>query len=131
MATSANYDVTKEDSRKWRTYQDATALAANEAAVATAAAMQTSTRASNATTEISVTPATVTLDISNAETQQLTVATTPVGVANQYTYVSSDPTKATVSSSGLITPVAAGSSTVTVTAVASGDTDTCVVTVQA
>ncbi len=84
---------------------------------------------------IAVTPATVTLDVSDAETQQLTTIATFTGaggtedVTNSASYVSSDPTKATVSSTGLITAVAAGSTTVTATY--AGQSDTCAVTVEA
>lgn len=132
MTQSANYDATKQDSRLWRTTGDAAAAAKDAAAVAHAADLQDATHASTTLTGISVTPATVTLDISNGETQQLTVTETPTGAHNGYTYSSSDATKATVSSTGLITPVAAGSATITVTAIADGSiTDTCVVTVQA
>jgi len=132
MAKSAFYDATEEDSRAWRTDQDTRALAANEAGVAEATALQAATRDASPVSAISITPATVTLDISNGETQQLTVATTPANQGVQVTYVSSDPTKATVSSTGLITPLVAGSTTVTGTAVHDGAlTDTCVVTVQA
>lgn len=81
-------------------------------------------------TAISVDPATVTLDISNAETQQLTTTFTPVAPDNTaLTYESSDEDVATVSPTGLVTPVAAGEITITVTSVDGGFTDTCVVTV--
>lgn len=84
-------------------------------------------------TAIDVQPATRTLDISNGETLTLAVGFTPIeGVASPAcTFVSSDPTKATVSAAGLVTPVAAGVTTITATNTASGKTDTCVVTVQA
>lgn len=85
---------------------------------------------------ISVTPATDTLDASNVETQQLTTVatyedgeTTDVSADTRVTYVSSDPTKATVSSTGLITAVLAGSTTITTSY--HGRTDTTVVTVVA
>lgn len=87
---------------------------------------------------ISVTPATDTL--AAAETQQLAVeatwlavpAGTPTVTADvtgdgRCVYTTSDATKATVSSSGLITAVATGSATITATF--HGRTDTCVVTV--
>lgn len=77
-------------------------------------------------TSISVTPPTATL--APAATQQLAVVdSNSANVVNLASYVSSDPTKATVSSSGLITAVATGSTTVTATYL--GLTDTCVVTV--
>jgi uncharacterized protein YjdB len=132
MTQSANYDATKQDSRVWRTTGDAAAAAKDAAAVAHAAALQTSTQDTLTLESISVTPATVTLDISNGETQQLTTVQTPSSAHAGLTYVSSDATKATVSNTGLITPVAAGSATITVKATADNSiTDTCVVTVQA
>jgi hypothetical protein len=83
-------------------------------------------------TAVDVSPATTTLDLSDGETVQLGVSFTPAQIASPAcTYVSSDPTKATVSATGLVTPVAAGATTITVTNTASGKTDTCVVTVQA
>jgi uncharacterized protein YjdB len=45
------------------------------------------------------------------------------------TYVSSDPTKATVTENGVIRGIAAGTSTITVSHPSATGTDTCVVTV--
>lgn len=132
MAQSDNYNVTKEDARPWRTDGDTRAAAKDAAAVAHAATLQTDTRATTTLTAIDVTPATKTLDISNGETQQLTVAQTPTDAGSSFTYASSDATKATVSANGLVTPVAAGTATITVTSVAKPSvTDTCAITVQA
>jgi uncharacterized protein YjdB len=132
MAKSAFYDATEDDSRPWAATEIARAQAKDEAGVAVAAALQTATRAASPVSAISITPATVTLDISNGETSQLACTTTPASQGVSLTYVSSDPTKATVSSTGLITPLVAGSTTVTATAVHNNAlTDTCVVTVQA
>ena len=79
-------------------------------------------------TGIDVTPATVTK--AAAQTQQLTTTFTPADAANRtLTYVSSDPTKATVNASGLVTAVATGTATITVTSVDGGFKDTCVVTI--
>lgn len=77
-------------------------------------------------TEIVVTPATASVAVG---------ATTTLAVEDQdgtpilagVTFTSSDPTKATVSSAGVVTGVAAGSSTITATY--QGHTDTCAVTV--
>lgn len=87
-------------------------------------------------TSISVTPATANLDLSLGQTQQLTVEATmsdasirDVTMFASTDYVSSDVTKATVDDDGLISPVAIGTSTVTVTYGA--QTDTCAVTVVA
>lgn len=92
------------------------------------AALLTWTRAAS----IDATPATKTL--AAAATQQITtVATFPdastldVSADGRVTYSSSAPTKATVSASGLITAVATGSATITVTF--QGRTDTIAVTV--
>lgn len=83
-------------------------------------------------TAISVIPATVELDLSEVETQQLTTVFTPANPDDTgLTYVSSDPTKATVSTTGLITPIAVGTATITVTSNDGSFTDTCVVTVVA
>lgn len=77
-------------------------------------------------------PATKTLDISNGETLQITTELVPSNSAGSaFTYVSSDPTKATVNAAGLVTPVAAGTSNITVTHTQSGKTDVVAITVQA
>lgn len=80
---------------------------------------------------IDVTPATKTIDLSDAEQHNIDVTVIPpFATDTAVTFVSSDPTKATVDvDSGLVTPVAAGSTTITATA--NGKTDTCVITVQA
>ena len=95
-------------------------------------ALRTWTRAAS----ISALPATTTLDISDEDTEQIEVTATyedgetaDVTADSRTTYATSDATKATVSASGLITPVAAGSATITVTH--QGRTDTIAVTVQA
>lgn len=136
MANSANYDATKEDSRPWRTDHDSRASDADEASVANAGTLQDETRDSSPITSIVVTPATKTIDLSDEETLQLEVQ--PMVDSDEYdggvavTYTSSDPTKATVSDSGLVTPVAAGTSTITVKWVVDEQvTDTCAITVQA
>lgn len=83
-------------------------------------------------TAISVDPPTANLSLSGVTTQQLTTTFTPATPDNvSLTYVSSDPTKATVSNTGLVTAVAVGQATITVTSVDGGFTDTCVVTVVA
>lgn len=83
-------------------------------------------------TAISVAPPTANLSLSGVTTQQLTTTFTPATPDNvSLTYVSSDPTKATVSNTGLVTAVAVGEATITVTSVDGGFTDTCVVTVVA
>lgn len=83
--------------------------------------------------EIVVTPSTDTIDLSNAETQQLAVVdSNSENRTAVCTYTTSDATKATVSSGGLITPVGVGTATITATYRAANGrdyTDTCVVTV--
>lgn len=83
----------------------------------------------NTTPSISMTPPTATIDVSDGSTQQLTVTSEGVNVTADSEFVSSDPTKATVSASGLVSPVAAGSSTITATY--ADKTDTTVITVTA
>lgn len=86
---------------------------------------------STAVTAIDVIPANATLDLSAGETQQLT-ATDSNGVnrTTQVTWVSGTPANATVNSSGVVTPVAVGSSVITATYLGTL-TDTCNVTVVA
>lgn len=81
-------------------------------------------------TSLTVTPAAATLDLSDGETQQLSaVDNNGTNRTNQATWVSGTPATATVSSSGVVTPVAVGTSTITATY--SGQSDTCNVTVVA
>jgi hypothetical protein len=81
-------------------------------------------------TAIAVAPETVELDLSDVETQQLTVTdNNSVNRTSAATYSSSASGVATVSAGGLITPVSAG--TATITATYQGHTDTCAVTVVA
>lgn len=79
-------------------------------------------------TAISVSPATVTKTA--GATQQLTTSFTPTNSSNRgLLYSSSNPAKATVSATGLITAVASGTATITVTTVDGGLVGTCVVTI--
>ena len=65
-------------------------------------------------------------------TEQLTATEAPANATNQkVSWASSDQTKATVSASGLVTAVAAGPATITVTTVDGSFTATCTVTVAA
>lgn len=83
-------------------------------------------------TAISADPAAKNLDLSAAETLQIKVSFTPYDVADEAcTFVSSDPTKATVNAQGLVTPVAVGATNITVTNTASGKTDVVAITVVA
>jgi hypothetical protein len=63
-------------------------------------------------------------------TQQITTVFTPVNASNQaLVYTTSNATKATVSASGLITAVAVGTATITITSDDGAKTDTVAVTV--
>ena len=57
------------------------------------------------------------LEVEVAKTLQLTLVPTPAQYVGTYTYTSSDPSKATVNSSGLVTGVSVGSFVVTVASV--------------
>jgi hypothetical protein len=81
---------------------------------------------------VSSLPATATLDLSAGQTQQITNTISPGGASNtSVTYATSNAAVATVSPTGLITPVSVGTATITITTVDGGFTDTCVVTVVA
>jgi uncharacterized protein YjdB len=81
-----------------------------------------------AVTSVSISPKTKTL--AALETQQLTPTVLPAGALNKsVTYVSSDITKATVDANGLVSAVATGSATITVTTIDGSHTDTCAITV--
>lgn len=85
-----------------------------------------------AVTGVDLTPATVTLSLAGTTTQQLTATVAPTSASNKaVTYVSSAPNIATVSSTGLVTAVSAGSATITVTTTDGSFTDTTAVTVNA
>jgi len=73
------------------------------------------------------TPATLAASVGDVEATSTTVGGRVY--TNGVSYSSSDPSKATVSSAGVITAVAVGSATITATYEASAGTDTCVVTV--
>lgn len=81
---------------------------------------------------ISTLPATVELDLSELDTQQMVNTFDPVSPTNTaVTYDTSDALVATVSVDGLITAVGVGTATITVTTDDGSFTDTCVVTVVA
>lgn len=86
-----------------------------------------------ALTSIDIAPATVTLSLAGTNTQQLTITPTPGNASNTAiaSWVSSDPTKATVSATGLVTGIAVGTSTITATSVDGDKTATRLVTVNA
>ena len=78
--------------------------------------MQAVTLDYNELVSIDATASDVAMNTSSDTTEQISVAFTPATASNKtVTYSSSDPTKATVSSTGLITAVAAGSAVITVT----------------
>lgn len=81
---------------------------------------------------ISVSPTTKTLSVSGTNTATLVATVLPSGADQAVIWHSSAPSKATVTSAGLITGVAAGTSNVTATSVADGSlVATCAVTVTA
>lgn len=63
-------------------------------------------------------------------TRQLTATVLPSGAIQTGAWTSSAPAKATVNSSGLVTAVAAGTSTITFTSADGGFTATCLITVE-
>lgn len=72
-----------------------------------------------------------TTSFASLATEQLTATVAPANATNKaVTWSSSTPAVATVSATGLVTPVAAGTATITVTTEDGGKTATCVVTVQ-
>lgn len=79
-------------------------------------------------TGVTIDPKTASIEV--GKTQQLTPTITPSNATNKnVTYKSSDESKATVDAKGLVTGVAAGESTVTVTTADGNKTDTSVITV--
>ena len=81
---------------------------------------------------VSVVSTPATLSVAVAATAQITSAVNPNDADQAVTYASSSPANATVSSSGVVTGVAAGSATITITSVADNSkTDTVAVTVTA
>lgn len=83
-----------------------------------------------ALTGIDLTPGTASIDVSDATTQQLTVMdSNGQNRTHSASYGTSDETIAVVSTTGLVSPVGAGSATITATY--GGHSDTCAVTVTA
>lgn len=81
---------------------------------------------------VSVVSTPATLSVAVGATSQITSAVNPNDADQAVTYASSSPANATVSSSGVVTGVAAGSATITITSVADNSkTDTVAVTVTA
>ena len=117
MPNTPNYTATQEDSRPWRAVQDAEASAKDVASEAsgTATAARTAIRARENGIVVTPNPTTVSAGV---PTRQLTATqlSDPVGTV---TWVSSDPGKATVSAAGLVTRVAAGTTTITATSLQS------------
>ncbi len=65
-----------------------------------------------------VTPSQATMSLAVNATKKLSATVAPAGAAQQVTWTSSDATKATVDSTGLVKGIAAGSATITATSVA-------------
>ena len=79
---------------------------------------------------VAVTPATASVAV--GETVDLEAVVNPVGASQLVTWTSSDETKASVSATGLVTGIAAGTATITATSAADGTkTDTAEITVTA
>lgn len=77
---------------------------------------------------VAITPATASIAV--GETVDLEAVVTPVGASQLVTWSSSDATKASVSATGLVTGIAAGTATITATSAVDGTkTDTSIVTV--
>lgn len=89
----------------------------------------------NDPTDIDVSSVTLNKDTTSivvGATEQLTATIAPADATlKDVTWSTSDATKATVSAAGLVTGIAAGSATITVTSVDETKTDTCAVTVTA
>lgn len=84
----------------------------------------------NTTAVTGVTVSPTTASIAVGATRQLSATVAPADAANKaVTWASSDPSKATASSSGLVTGVAAGNAAITATTADGGKTATCTVTV--
>lgn len=84
--------------------------------------------ANEAVLTVTTLPATATIAV--AGTLQLNTVATPSTAPQVFTYTSSDPTKATVNAQGVVTGVAAGSTTITIRAVNDyTKSDTTVITV--
>lgn len=83
-------------------------------------------------TTLTVTPASDSLDVSDGDTLQLTSVVGPAGAPQLVNYVSSNPAVASVSATGLVTPVSAGSATIVVSVRSNNAiVDTCEITVTA
>jgi hypothetical protein len=92
--------------------------------------MQAVTIVYNYLTGITLVVADAAMNTSSDTTEQATITYTPTAASNRtVTYVSSDPTKATVSATGLITAVAAGTTVITATSEEGGFTSSVTVTV--
>lgn len=101
-----------------------------DAAKAAVTAVAKSTTPVGTVRVASVTVAPKTSSGAAASTVQLVPTVLPADAFNKsVTYSSSDATKATVSAGGLVTRVATGSATITVTTVDGGKTDTAVITI--
>ena len=117
MANTPFYTATKEDSRPWRAVQDTDADAKDQASDASGTATAARSAVRGRENGIVVTPNPTTVS-AGTPTRQLTATqlSDPIGTV---TWVSSDPTKATVSNAGLVTRVAAGTTTITATSLQS------------
>lgn len=92
----------------------------------------TAVTVTTAAASVTVAPTTATLSLAGTTTQQLTPTVLPATASNKnVTYVSGTPATATVSSTGLVTAVAVGTTVITVTTVDGSHTATATITVTA
>jgi uncharacterized protein YjdB len=80
-------------------------------------------------TSVSISGCLSSTDLEEAATRQLTATVLPSGAIQTGTWTSSTPSVATVSSTGLVTGVLEGTTTITFTSTDGGFTATCVITV--
>lgn len=119
MANTPNYTATKEDSRPFRTVQDAQGDALDQAALTNQTALATQTTARARYNGVIVSPATASKAV--AATQQFTAVVEPGVKGLGVTWSSSNPAKATVNAStGLATGVQAGTCQIIATSVENG-----------
>lgn len=119
MANSANYTATSGNRAPWQADNDTRTNTDDQASVANAAALTTQTAARARHNGVIVTPATATVS-AGTPTQQLTAVVEAGVKGSGVTWTSSNPSKATVSGTGLVTRVAAGSTVITATSVENG-----------
>jgi uncharacterized protein YjdB len=89
------------------------------------------TNAAPSATSVTITGCLVGTNLTVGATRQLTATVLPLGAIQTGDWTSSNTAKATVNSSGLVTAIAAGTSTITFTSTDGGFTATCAIVVVA